>query len=660
MHVSMYVNGVELQYHQFDGILPKTCFLSTYMQLEKALRFCLNASVDEITDSPQELLEKAYNSLFLIIQNEDLAKEEVKMETVCFLADQLKQLISSKRRYEAATILKSFTLNSISPSGYRFLRQILNLPHPNYLRVLKQDLQISAQNEEQNHNYIKEIVKILDERGRGRVVSLMIDEIYVEPQLDYKGRKLIGQAENTNALARTIQTFMIGSVFGNYQAVVKLMPVLQMTGDQLYEQTKKLIDLLQDHGLKVLVVITDNHKINQSMISRFCGNDLSMPNPMFQDERIFFMYDTVHIFKNIRNNWINSPSSTFEYPDFKDRSTMKLACYEHVVLKYEAEKGLLIKQAFKLNRKTVYPNVYEKQCVEYVDNVFHDSTIASLLDEKDGYQETSEFLQIIRDWWNCVNVKSVGKDLAKRTPLSQAITRNEPHLVISHLEDFLQWLTAWEWQGDGLTRDTFKAISRSTQTLIELVKYSFDTLPNVEFILLGKFQSDEIEGRFGSYRRLSGCHYKISATQVFENENQLRLRDIVHNGVVHFNHKKKAKIDNKAVIERYRNVFFTNYLEREPLDKDALLYVSGYAARQARKPTKCEPCLNIVFENVGEEAEGNDYFNHLQRGGLIQSTVEVTTLVVHMSCILAEICDDGELMKQFYAEGNNNMLKMTY
>ncbi|GAB0098699.1 hypothetical protein DMENIID0001_144710 [Sergentomyia squamirostris] len=87
-----------------------------------------------------------------------------------------------------------------------------------------------------------------------------------------------------------------------------------------------------------------------------------------------------------------------------------------------------------LMEDAVYPNNFEKQCVGCTDSIIHDSTIASIVVDD---LHTSQFLQIIRHWWNVVNVKSRNKDRAKRS--GDAILRIALAFNIS--DNFLTGLT---------------------------------------------------------------------------------------------------------------------------------------------------------------------------------------------------------------------------
>ncbi|MCP4492437.1 MAG: hypothetical protein GY820_34780, partial [Gammaproteobacteria bacterium] len=42
------------------------------------------------------------------------------------------------------------------------------------------------------------------------------------------------------------------------------------------------------------------------------------------------------------------------------------------------------------------------------------------------------------------------------------------------------------------------------------------------YVLLGSFQSDHLESRFGWYRQLSGANYYISVKQLIESERKIR------------------------------------------------------------------------------------------------------------------------------------------
>ena len=49
-----------------------------------------------------------------------------------------------------------------------------------------------------------------------------------------------------------------------------------------------------------------------------------------------------------------------------------------------------------------------------------------------------------------------------------------------------------------------------------------------KYVLLGKFQTDNLEHRFSQYKQMSGGNYNASVRQVMESEQKLKLVSILH------------------------------------------------------------------------------------------------------------------------------------
>ena len=50
---------------------------------------------------------------------------------------------------------------------------------------------------------------------------------------------------------------------------------------------------------------------------------------------------------------------------------------------------------------------------------------------------------------------------------------------------------------------------------------------NFSYVLLGKLQSDPIEGRFGMYRQLNGASYFVSVRQILLAEKKIRVLNLM-------------------------------------------------------------------------------------------------------------------------------------
>ena len=88
------------------------------------------------------------------------------------------------------------------------------------------------------------------------------------------------------------------------------MPVKRLKGKHSADITKSVINELQAAGLKILTIVSDNHGVNRVMFKELANSE---SGHYFQIEgnpfKTFMLYDSVHILKNIRNNWINLKDS---------------------------------------------------------------------------------------------------------------------------------------------------------------------------------------------------------------------------------------------------------------------------------------------------------------------------------------------------------------
>ena len=129
-------------------------------------------------------------------------------------------------------------------------------------------------------------------------------------------------------------------------------------------------------------------------------------------------------------------------------------------------------------------------------------------------------LQIFRNWFNIVNVKSLS---------SKARTKDEyrDREVINFFYKFIDWLRKWmASKKPGLSAQTFVASIQTTEAFIDLSNYLLDE-KNLEFIILGNIQSDYLERRFSWYRQSSGGNYHISVLQILQSEKTIRVRSLV-------------------------------------------------------------------------------------------------------------------------------------
>ena len=327
MNVAVFVNNEEIDRVKLSWILGSEGVLRRWSQLQNMLSHYKNADeqlaaignckelesgISAICDKLDKIVEKAS-------ENSDI---NVNIRHFVFCIEQLRLacVVATRRRYSSDLLRVAFLLFTRSSVAYRVLLEsgTLIMPHVSTLRRISSIFTVNAGIEDNEQvNYLKLRARDLDERNR--FVCLQMDEIHVNPTMTFKGGSVSGQAQNSSVQAHSIQAFMISGVFGRTTEIVSLHPVKNITAEDLNGMLKKAISAVQLSGFVVIAVIADNNQVNCKAYEILSGTgklEHSIANPQQPDKRIFLLFDTVHILKCVRNNWLNQtdPDQTFSYP----------------------------------------------------------------------------------------------------------------------------------------------------------------------------------------------------------------------------------------------------------------------------------------------------------------------------------------------------------
>ena len=137
------------------------------------------------------------------------------------------------------------------------------------------------------------------------------------------------------------------------------------------------------------------------------------------------------------------------------------------------------------------------------------------------------------------------------------------------------------------TSDTNDALSVTLNGLVDLT----ETFLNLGFsyVLMGKIQSDRIEGEFAIYRQGSGRNFLISVEQVFSSFNlekvklfaQLEITGDVYNTTC-FKLEMDTSVEDMELLDSCFSEAFTLNLT----EKSSLYIISGYVARNDEIPSQ--------------------------------------------------------------------------
>ena len=124
-----------------------------------------------------------------------------------------------------------------------------------------------------------------------------------------------------------------------------------------------------------------------------------------------------------------------------------------------------------------------------------------------------------------LNINSYGKGIRLRKSDANCFERiNDPRLV--WMEKFVSWLhccNRYNIQHDSgfLSKETNLTLTHTVSTFVILIR---DLLQHnvLKSILTGKFQTDQLESRFGHYRQLSGSKYLVTVSDVLRSEKKIK------------------------------------------------------------------------------------------------------------------------------------------
>lgn len=252
---------------------------------------------------------------------------------------------------------------------------------------------------------------------------------------------------------------------------------------------------------------------------------VAYPHPTDNTRYLFFMFDSVHLLKCIRNNWIGQKDveQTMTFPKFSHDGEyytspeIMVAPFKTIKSLYHSEAHSLLKQSYKLSMKAISPHTFQKQNVSLVLQIFNEYLIQALLTAGKKLALTSctdvaEYINIFYKWWTVMNVKSPLKGVRLNNTFATPLTNDENYVKYQYLNKFCDWLQVWKNMkdigGGMLSKEICTALKHTTHAMIQLTHYCKREL-NMKYILPGKFQTDNLEARFSQYRQLAGSNYHI-------------------------------------------------------------------------------------------------------------------------------------------------------
>jgi len=89
----------------------------------------------------------------------------------------------------------------------------------------------------------------------------------------------------------------------------------KINANTIYEQTVVATETLTDCMFHVIAFISASNKVNRNIFQKLRNESLNFTLKNMTWMKIFFLlFDTVHLIKSVRNNWLNYVDHSLLYP----------------------------------------------------------------------------------------------------------------------------------------------------------------------------------------------------------------------------------------------------------------------------------------------------------------------------------------------------------
>lgn len=298
-------------------------------------------------------------------------------ELANFINVQISQVQKSPRGRRYSNEFKHTCL-SIYFSGPKMYKNVLVklfcLPGPQTLQKLLQVTDVSPGLENPNVFSILKL-KVDSLKDEDKYCVLCVDEMNIKSNLFYNssqdnviGLEDRGIGERIFKPARTATVLMVRGIFSKWkQPLCYFFYNTTCPGMTLKEIIFHAVNKLREIGLFVIVIISDMGA-NNIQLKNLLSVTPETPYFILDDQKIFFMFDTPHLLKALRN-------MLMKYNFLIDGN---IVSWIYLKKLYDLDKEYPIRGAPKLTDSHISPNNFEKMKVKYASQVFSATVSAAL------------------------------------------------------------------------------------------------------------------------------------------------------------------------------------------------------------------------------------------------------------------------------------------
>ena len=417
---------------------------------------------------------------------------------------------------------------------------------------------------------------------------------------------MVGHAiDSPDKLAKTVLTFMVKPLMGGKAFVFRFIPVFKLNAPFLYKNLLQALEIVNAAGGHCIAIISDNHAANRTVHDDLRKNfplhqptltisaenvewtkqTFKIAHPCRRGRTLHLLFDSVHLFKSIRNNWLTEKMQKLNFKPPSSDSAPVTADWKDLVNLNHKEIENHIKRT-PLSHRALFPSSFDKQKVNLVNAIFHEKTVAALAE--DGKSDTACFVYHVLRLWKILNNHNPKAHIFLNDPDRAPLTSSEDsslHFLLEMANSLGRCSYIGQQRVQCLTKETSASVVQTLHGLSDLAK---DLLNDgaIKYVLLGQFQSDCLEGEFGALRQLFGGMYFICLEQVLAGGHLRRLKlyrtlDIFDQARTNPKHKLdccSASLSDDELNQL--DVALTKVDEISTSERSTIFYICGYISKK--------------------------------------------------------------------------------
>lgn len=460
---------------------------------------------------------------------------------------------------------------------------------------------------------------------------LLMDEISLKKSVEYDERLDVFEGfqdfaeeggRSTKEASHAI-VFMARGLYHNWS--VPLAYYLS-SGSVIAKQLKICLERcfveIEKLGLNINALVCDQGSNNRSVYSMF-GVSHEKPYIIFNEKKIFALYDPPHLIKNVRNALMKRDiligGENVSWRDIKETHEIDA-------------RNSLSRTLLKITENHVNPNAFQKMKVKLATQIFSRTFYSTMMTviatgelRSKSATSTAKFVLKMNDLFDCLNSQGNFEVQYLRRPLSEKNTT-----AIQTLKESINYIKSWN-----VEKNIPYCFNGLKQTINGLLLLWDETKESNPYLITSRLNQDPIENlfskirqrrgydpnpsaryfRFGLQSVMTGCLEKYTDSSNCEDDNDVYISvmersdcaEVKPSDMVDREDMITSSVDSDNNSELYEEDFIEH---RSTLESNSVAYFAGYLMKKFSSQYKCENCeKEFLSESIDKLGDDGTYIS---------------------------------------------------